>query len=75
MTTATLIKKIGKLSETATFKKEPVILLPFSLWEELQDKIEDLEALSSVNYGKKIERARKETKEGKVVPFDKVIGR
>ncbi len=75
MTSATLVRKIDKLSERIIVKKEPSVLLPFSLWEEIQDKLEDFEAFSSVGYGKKMERAKKEIKEGKVAPFDMVVGK
>ncbi len=75
MTNATLVKKIDKLSERIIVKKEPSVLLPFSLWEEIQDKLEDFEAFSSVGYEKKMKRAQKEIKEGKVTPFNTIVGK
>jgi PHD/YefM family antitoxin component YafN of YafNO toxin-antitoxin module len=75
MTTSVLAKKISKLSKKVTVKKEPSVLLPLSLWEELQERLEDLEAVSSANYRRKIDRAKTEIKEGKIVSFEEVVGK
>jgi phage major head subunit gpT-like protein len=50
--------------------REPVVLVPLSLWRKAEDLLEDQEALGSKRYLRRIERARQQIHSGKVVrPF------
>ena len=50
--------------------REPVVLVPLSLWRKAEDLLEDQEALASKRYLRRIERAREEIRSGKLVrPF------
>jgi len=66
------MNKISIIDKFHTIKigKEPVVLVPFKLWQKLEDYIENAEALSSKKYLNRIEKARKDIAENKVVyPF------
>jgi hypothetical protein len=50
--------------------REPVVLVPLSVWRKAEDLLEDQEALVSKRYLRRIERARAEIRSGKLVrPF------
>jgi hypothetical protein len=50
--------------------REPVVLVPLSVWRKAEDLLEDQEALVSKRYLCRIERARAEIRSGKLVrPF------
>lgn len=50
--------------------REPVVLVPLSVWRKAEDLLEDQEALVSKRYLCRIERARAEICSGKLVrPF------
>lgn len=66
MTTAVLVKKVKSYTATG-FGKEPMIVLPLLVWEEIQEHLEDLEILASKNLAKDVEKSRQEIKKGKTV--------
>ena len=50
--------------------REPVVLVPLSVWRKAEDLLEDQEALVSKRYLRRTERARAEIRSGKLVrPF------
>lgn len=52
------------------FGKEPFVVVPLKIWQEIQDRLEDAEALSSQRYLHRIDKARNEVKQGKIIhPF------
>jgi len=42
--------------------KEPVVIIPLKLWENLEERLEDFEARTSLSFQKKIVKARAEKK-------------
>ncbi len=42
--------------------KEPMVILPMAEWQNVQDRLEELEMTSSQSFRKKIAKARKEKK-------------
>lgn len=57
-------------SQTITIGKEPVVLVPLKLWRQVEDYLEDQEALASKRYLRRIKEARKAIKSGKGIrPF------
>jgi len=63
-------EKNGEYYNVVRNSKSVGIFMPQKLWDSL---MEDLEALSSPKYLKKIAQSRKEAKEGKVYDFDEVF--
>ena len=59
---------LGKI-KPKMIAKLPVVILPLEEYERMK---EDLEALSSKRYLRRIERAREEIRQGKAVPFAEV---
>lgn len=55
----TLVLKNVKLEKNG---KTPFVLLPFKMWKNIENQLEDLEALASKNFRKKIAKARLEKK-------------
>lgn len=64
-----------RLAETTKLKNSTVselkALIPDTVKESVEDLIEDLLALSSDEYLRSIEEARKDHKEGRVMDFEK----
>ena len=61
---------LGK-SQTIKIGKEPVVLVPLSLWRKAEDFLEDQEALASKPYLHRIRKARADVAAGKVLfPFE-----
>lgn len=58
MTTAKLLEQ-GKRQKIG---KKPMVVLPLKIWEEIEDRLEDLEAKESKQFVKKILKARSEKK-------------
>ena len=57
-------------SKTIRVGKEPMVLLPLKLWQQIEDYLEDQEALASKNFLRRIRQARKDVAKGKVIyPF------
>jgi PHD/YefM family antitoxin component YafN of YafNO toxin-antitoxin module len=57
-------------SQTIKIGKEPLVLVPLSLWRKVEDVLEDQEALASKRYLRRIRQARKDIAAGKAVyPF------
>lgn len=56
MTTSTLLK----MAKAQKIGRTPVVILPLNIWEELKDKLEDLEMMKSQFLRKKIAKARSE---------------
>ena len=66
------MNKISVIEKYKTIQigKEPVVLVPFRLWQKMEDYFEDREALSSKNYLRRIQKARQDiTKRKLVFPF------
>lgn len=61
-----------KGTQTLRIGKEPVVLVPLSLWRKVEDLLEDQAALASPRYLRRIEKSRKDLAAGKAVfPFDR----
>ena len=57
-------------SQTVKIGKEPLVLIPLSLWRKVEDLLEDQEALASSRYVRRIRKARRDIAAGKAVyPF------
>ena len=57
-------------SQTVKIGKEPLVLVPLSLWRKVEDLLEDQEALASSRYVRRIREARRDVAAGKAVyPF------
>ncbi len=57
-------------SQTLKIGKEPLVLVPLSLWRKVEDVLEDQEALASTRYVRRIRKARRDIAAGKAVyPF------
>jgi PHD/YefM family antitoxin component YafN of YafNO toxin-antitoxin module len=57
-------------SQTIKIGREPLVLVPLSLWRKVEDVLEDQEALASKRYLRRIRQARKDIAAGKAVhPF------
>ena len=67
-----VMNKISIVEKSATIRvdKEPVVIVPLRLWQQLQDYLEDQEALASKKFLRKIGKGRKDAARGKLVyPF------
>ena len=50
--------------------REPLVLVPLSLWRKAEELLEDQEALASKRYLRRVERAREDIGSGKLIrPF------
>jgi hypothetical protein len=50
--------------------REPLVLVPLSLWHKAEELLEDQQALASKRYLRRVERAREEIRSGNLVrPF------
>ena len=50
--------------------REPLVLVPLSLWRKAEELLEDQEALASKRYLRRVERAREDIRSGNLVrPF------
>ncbi|MEK7192367.1 MAG: hypothetical protein AAB646_02545 [Patescibacteria group bacterium] len=58
MTTAKLLEQ----SKVQKIGKKPVVVLPLSIWKEIEDRLEDVQANESKSFKKKIAKARMEKK-------------
>jgi hypothetical protein len=58
MTIQALLKK----SKIQKIGKTPVVVLPFKIWREIENRLEDMEMNASVVLRKKIAKARSEKK-------------
>ena len=67
MNVVTLVPK----SQTIKIGREPLVLVPLSLWRKVEDLLEDQEALASSRYLRRVERGRADVAAGRVVhPFE-----
>jgi hypothetical protein len=57
--------------ETLTIRsREPMVIVPLSVWRRAEELLEDQEALASAGYRRRIQKARREAAAGKLVhPF------
>jgi PHD/YefM family antitoxin component YafN of YafNO toxin-antitoxin module len=56
--------------QTVKIGKEPLVLVPLSMWRRVEDILEDQEALASARYVRRIRTARRDIAAGKsVYPF------
>ena len=57
-------------SNTIRIGKEPVVLVPLKLWRQLEEQLEDQEALASKRFIRRIAKGRKDAAAGKLIyPF------
>lgn len=69
MTTATLLKTMQTFTPTYIGKR-PVVVLPLDTWEEIQDRLEDIEMLSAKKLPLSIKKSRQQIKVGNVVRLE-----
>ena len=63
-------KAVLQKGTTITIGKEPVVIVPLKLWQEMQDRLEDREAISSPKYLRRIVSGRRAAAAGKLIyPF------
>ena len=62
-----------KKTSRVRFKNEPAVLVPLKEWYKIEKSLEDLEALSSTAYLKKIKRARQEVQRKQVVSLENLL--
>ena len=68
----TAMTKVAILDKTNTIRigKEPVVLVPLKLWRQVEDYLEDQEALASKRFVRKIAKGREDAAAGKLIyPF------
>lgn len=70
MTTKTLIEKV----KPQKIGKAPVVVLPFKLWQEIENRLEELEMAASLSFRKKIAKARSEKKLYSAREIKKALG-
>ena len=66
------MNRISIVEKSATLRvdKEPVVIVPLRLWRQIEDYLEDQEALASKKFLRKISKGRKDAAIGKLVfPF------
>lgn len=56
--------------ESVTKEKEGVVILPLKKWKEIEESLEDLEMLRSINLAKEIAKRRKSKK---VIPLENLL--
>ncbi len=64
--------RVTILKQTATIRigKEPVVLVPLKLWRQMEDYLEDREALASKRFVRRIAKSRREAAAGRLIyPF------
>lgn len=54
--------------------KTPIVLLPLPLWEDIEDRLEELEMLRSVTLREKIAKARLEKRRYPAAHVKKLLG-
>ena len=69
MTTLTLVKHLQKYSPV-TINKTPMVILPLDVWEDFQDRLEDIEMLSAKKLPQSIKKSRQQIKAGKFVTLE-----
>ena len=66
------MNKVAIVEQSVTLRvgKEPVVIVPLKLWQEIQDRLEDREALASKKFLRHIRQGRKAAAAGKLIrPF------
>jgi len=65
------MERITLLADSQEIKsREPLVLVPLSLWRKAEELLEDQEALASKRYLRRVERARDDIRSKKLVrPF------
>lgn len=66
------MNKVAIIEQSTTLRvgKEPVVIVPLKLWQEIQDRLEDREALTSKKFLRRIRQGRKAAASGKLIhPF------
>lgn len=69
MITTELLNKI----KTHKIGNTPMVVLPLKIWEEIEDKLENLEILKSKKLKKKISNARSEKKSYSSAEIKKIL--
>jgi hypothetical protein len=62
MTIAQIKNILNKGIKTQKIGKMPVVVLPLPVWEEVRNRLEDMEMMASDSFRKKIAKARSEKK-------------
>ena len=63
------VRALGK-DQTIRIGRQPLVLVPLSLWRKVEELLENQEALSSPRYLRRIRKARADMAAGKAVyPF------
>lgn len=70
MTNTELLKK----ARTQKIGNTPMVVLSLKIWEEIEDRLENLEILKSKNLKKKISTARSEKKLHSSAQVKKILG-
>lgn len=70
MTISTIIKK----ARQGVIGHLPVVVLPLKAWQEIEDRLEDVEMLHSVSFRKKIAKARAEKRLYSLAQVKKLLG-
>ena len=66
MNRVTIVEK----SAAIRIGKEPVVVVPLKLWRQIEDYLEDQEALASPKFLRRIRKGRKDAASGKLIhPF------
>jgi hypothetical protein len=63
------MKKVSIIENPATIRlgREPVVIIPLRMWQQIQDVLEDREALASKKFLRKIAKGRKDATAGKLI--------
>lgn len=63
--------RVARSVQTVKIGRQPVVLVPLKLWREIEECLENQEALASKRFLRRIERARRDVAVGKAIrPFD-----
>ena len=69
MTTLALVKKLQSYTPI-TIDKTPLVVLPLHVWEDFQDRLEDIEMLTAKKLPQSIKKSRQQIKAGKFVRLE-----
>lgn len=72
MSTQQLIEKIRKI-DAKKIGRAPFVVLPLKIWEEIEDRLEDLRIVDSSFLASKIAKARREKRQYSAVEVRKMV--
>lgn len=52
---------------------KPVVVIPLSIWQDIEEKLEEWEIAHTTKLSKQIAKARAEVRAGKIVSFDDLV--